>query len=146
MLDSQLGSKTGSGPASPPGSCSFFQHQNLAGITCDNTGLSSVGLLFGGSFTAAGDGVWNTTWAWSNGNKTLTGTITSLVAGSNAVTAMAGTWTTFPSNTPEAGQPLVKSASTLVNVCAANTSATEGLPQPGTTQANFCRPTTATHF
>jgi hypothetical protein len=117
--------------------------QSLAAGTCDNTGLASVGILAGGAFNNTGN--WNTTWAWSNGNKTLTGTLTSL-SGGTAATAMAGTWTLTPSQSPEAGQPLVQSADTTVKVCNANPTGQEGLPQPGVNQANICLPSTATHF
>jgi hypothetical protein len=126
-------------------SATFYLGQNLASNTCDTAGGTSIGTLTGGSYASSADGAWAATYVWSNSNKTLTITIGAETFGTKIPTTMAGTWTFTPSQSPEAGKPIVKSADATIFPCNANHTANEGIP-PGSTQTNVCLPTTTTTF
>jgi len=118
--------------------------QNIAAITCDTAGGTSVGVMTGAVFGTKKDALIAATWVWSNGNKTLTVTLGALLSGTFP-SAMTGTMTFTPSQSPETGQPIVKSADATIFPCNLNHTANEGIP-PGSTQTNVCLPTTTTTF
>lgn len=119
--------------------------QNVTVTPCDVAGGSSVGTLSGGTLSGpAKDGVVAATYAWSNGNKTLTVTLGAVVSGAYSG-ADSGPWTFTASQAPEAGQPIVKSADASIFPCNLNHTVVEGIP-PGSLQTNVCLPTTATTF
>ena len=122
----------------------FYLGQNVTTNACDTAGGSSIGTLTGGSYAAAQDGAWAAAYAWSNGNKTLTITIGAETFGTKIPSGMAGTWAFTASQSPEAGQVIVKSADATLFPCNANSAASEGIP--ATSQTNVCRPTTTTTF
>jgi hypothetical protein len=88
------------------------------------------------------DAVVAATYAWSNGNKTLTVTLGAVISGAYPG-GMSGTWKFTASQSPQAGQPIVKSADGTLFPCNLNHTVVEGIP-PGSSQTNICVPTTAT--
>jgi hypothetical protein len=90
---------------------------------CNANEATDLGTLTGG--TSATNGRWNVTWAWSNGNKTLTATLGNHSAGNGS--NLTGTWTLNPTTTATN----LKSSTGAFHVCDTNTGGGNCLPTLG---------------
>jgi hypothetical protein len=95
--------------------CGFVAANRLGLAETACGGAEQVAAVRGGTLSSGtgADGAYTATYAWSNGNQTLTITVTGRVAGTQAVTVGAATWTLTPAAT-------LTSATGGFAVCTAN--------------------------
>ncbi len=117
---------TTTGPSGTNTVCAVATGQILIGSattsgTCATSEATNLGTLTGG--TAAANGRFNATYAWSNGNKTLTVTLGTRTSGSSTITT-SGT-RTFNPTTPATK---LQSATGAFHICDTNAGGGDCLP------------------
>ena len=117
---------TSSGPSGLNSVCAIAGGTIMLGSTtvlgaCSTSETVNLGRLTGG--TAGANGRFTATWAWSNGNKTLTITLGFRTSGSTAITT-SGTWTFDPTTTASK----LESATGSFHVCDSNAGGGDCLP------------------
>jgi hypothetical protein len=117
---------TSTGPSGTNTVCAVATGQILLGSTttsgaCSTAETTNLGTLTGG--TAAANGRFNATYAWSNGSKTLTVTLGTRTSGTSTITT-SGTRTLNPTTTSSK----LQSATGAFHVCDTNAGGGDCLP------------------